>query len=1199
MKYLICLASLWFFINQSLYAQEYTNQCEMLFDNGIATHSPGRIRLDYGSWLPNSGVSLAASDISQSRYGGACSGEQCTATGIPAAGFPDISAKLREAADKKTGTLRLYFADELRWSPRQGQYFHKIKLDSFSTLYLEPGDYWVNRLILKYISNIRIIGKGQVRIFANKVTLSEGAYIGNESHSDRLLIVTDSLSAGAFSQVSGFVYSHRRTRLLPFAGLYGALSAGSARLFYGSEVIYQKRKLKRLDYGWICDLDNDGIYDKFDSDADGDGYSNKEEEQAGSSPFDASDIPKDSDGDGIPDYLDDDIDGDGYSNEEELAKGTDPYDPKDFPQPIPPEVILTTASGSTVSSNQFILTGRIRQGSGDIDRATIENVQTQKSSPLSLNDAGFFSFEMTLSPGLNQYRVVVDASDGVNDQQEWSITYQPPFSVDLIAPADGTTSDHERLTVSIELTAVDENTIVKLAGIPVPLKQEIAGRRYLYQGEVTLQPGENNVSISALSGQNYIDKSLSYRYQPADSAAYPAPVISVIAPEAVSRTSSGSVLFVADVTSNVGRMSADINGEAVNLQALGNNKYSISSSVALDDGVNLLQLNITDALGQSSTQQVEVEQDSNAPQIQLDALIVKPPAVNNISSATAVISGVVADDDISYLRVNGQQVELNKTGEGYHFEYAARFPALQNTTVEIEVADDLGNRRRQDLYYYRDTALSMSWISPTFPASWYHETGTGYPFAIRLHDAAGTEQFSADISGEEISLTKTGDLLTGVFPPSLDKGSYTVTVSASTNNGKQINIEGDIDVISREDIPVEILAVKPEHQSSFAEPDVPLQVNFNRPVDPAKIQITARRTLNGMTYLNLDESGTDFLYAKGHQLQQVNVHREAISGGLSMLNEDSVALLYPDSSLGYGAEISWEVSYDGEEVGRYNFTTRDLPTFIQGGVVDTLGQQRSNVTIELKELGLVTTTNNDGSFSFGYQLPASENIAGGNYTLRINGSDKDSSLGTAEYPITVSGSRRNKLPLIRVPNVDRQIDWKPVISGKSSVYLAGGDFKIHRSGAQINIPSDQKALHVQFIPAEYSVRKIMQGLPVNWLYQIQPFGITTTGAVELEIKLPKRNGTYNYLAMKDGESRYSLLVAYNPDKDLIEPVGVGKIEDYVFTTDKPVTLPSLDYIGFAYPLPAHQTYFKQYLEKTMSFSELVSRVTREISGPGR
>ena len=1199
MKYLICLASLWFFINQSLYAQEYTNQCERLFDNGIATHSPGRIRLDYGSWLPNSGVSLAASDVSQSRYGGACSGEQCTATGIPAAGFPDISAKFREAADKKTGTLRLYFADELRWSARQGQYFHKIKLDSFSTLYLDPGDYWVDRLRLKYMSNIQVIGKGQVRIFANKVTLSTGAYIGNKGHSDRLLVVTDSMSAGAFAQVSGFVYSHGRTRLLPFASLHGALSADNARLYYGSEVIYQKRKLSRLDYGWICDLDNDGIYDKFDSDADGDGYSNKEEEQAGSSPFDDSDIPKDTDDDGIPDYLDDDIDGDGYSNEDELAKGTDPYDPKDFPQPVPPEIILATASGSTVLSNQFILNGRVHQGSGVIDRATIENIQTQKSSPLSLNDTGFFVFEMELSPGLNQYRIVVDSSDGVTDQQEWSITYQPPFSVDLITPVNGTTSDQERLTVSIELTATDENTIVKLAGTPLPLKEVVAERRYLYQGDITLLPGENNISISALSGQNYIDKSMIYRYQPADSAAYPSPLISIIAPETEARTSSGSVLVVADVTSNVGRLVADINSEAVSVQVLGNDKYSISSSVALDDGVNLLQLTITDALGQSSTQQVQVEQDSTAPQIQLDAPIVNPPGINNISSATAVISGVVADDDISYLRVNGQQAELNKTGEGYRFEYAARFPALQNTIVEIEVADDLGNRRRHDLYYYRDTALSMSWISPTFPTSWYHETGTGYPFAIRLHEAAGTEQFSADISGQEITLTKTGDLLTGVFPPSLNKGSYTVTVSASMSNGKQINIEGDIDVISREDIPVEILAVKPEHQSSFAEPDVPLQVNFNRPVDPARIQITARRTLNGMTYLNLDEPGTDFLYAKGHQLQEVNVHREAISGGISMLNEDSVALLYPDNSLGYSATVSWEVSYDGEEVGRYNFTTRELPTFIQGGVIDTLGQQRSNVTVELKELGLVTKTNNDGSFSFGYQLPANENIAAGNYTLRINGSDKDSSLGTAEYPITVSGSRRNKLPLIRVPNVDQQIDWNPVISGQNSIYLADGDLKIHRSDTQINIPSNQKALHVQFIPAEYSVRNIMQGLPVNWFYQIQPFGVTTIGAIELEIRLPKRNGTYNYLAMIDGEARYSLLVAYNPDKDLIEPIGVGKIEDYVFTTDRPVRPPSLDYIGFTYPMPNNQPYFKEYLKGSMSFSELVSKVTQDISEPGR
>jgi len=39
----------------------------------------------------------------------------------------------------------------------------------------------------------------------------------------------------------------------------------------------------------------------------------------------------DTDGDDIPDSLDSDIDNDGYSNEEELEAGTDPYDKDDHP----------------------------------------------------------------------------------------------------------------------------------------------------------------------------------------------------------------------------------------------------------------------------------------------------------------------------------------------------------------------------------------------------------------------------------------------------------------------------------------------------------------------------------------------------------------------------------------------------------------------------------------------------------------------------------------------------------------------------------------------------------------------------------------------------------------------------------------------------------------------------------------------------
>ena len=116
-----------------------------------------------------------------------------------------------------------------------------------------------------------------------------------------------------------------------------------------------------------ADLDADGLGDLCDSDIDGDGFTNTDEEACGTDPRDVTDFPSDLDGDGSPDCVDpdrdgdgildvndncvstpntdqadydsdglgdlcdSDMDGDGFSNETEIACGTNPLDFNDFP----------------------------------------------------------------------------------------------------------------------------------------------------------------------------------------------------------------------------------------------------------------------------------------------------------------------------------------------------------------------------------------------------------------------------------------------------------------------------------------------------------------------------------------------------------------------------------------------------------------------------------------------------------------------------------------------------------------------------------------------------------------------------------------------------------------------------------------------------------------------------------------------------
>ena len=73
------------------------------------------------------------------------------------------------------------------------------------------------------------------------------------------------------------------------------------------------------------------VFHGTDADADGDGWSNEEENLCGSMVNDPNSTPDDVDGDGTCDAMDEDIDGDGWSNVSELACGADAYDPLSLP----------------------------------------------------------------------------------------------------------------------------------------------------------------------------------------------------------------------------------------------------------------------------------------------------------------------------------------------------------------------------------------------------------------------------------------------------------------------------------------------------------------------------------------------------------------------------------------------------------------------------------------------------------------------------------------------------------------------------------------------------------------------------------------------------------------------------------------------------------------------------------------------------
>ena len=1226
----------------------YVNQCATVFTNGMQSHSLGTIKIGRGAYMQNgSSAELFSKKVRLHRRTGneSCGTQACSANGLGSTAMPPYSfikyqadygkhknnnrhgkisghsGKVNDKRYPKYKQLGHNFSHD-RWfelvnilgseynniiikpfstatfAHSGGQFVaKKIVASAGTTLRLKPGDYWVENFHLSMGSSIERNGIGQIRIFTRNFTGSFANDVGDEQSPNHTLIISERTKLGAVSNIYAFVYADKKIKIGYGSNIVGALSAKNIVLKSYAKVDFPSDKVPSINFAWLCDFDADGIYDGIDTDADNDGFDDELEIQAGSDTFDAQSVPADLDLDGTPDVIDDDIDGDGYSNQRELENGTDPYDETSF-QPAPPSIALTIESGQIIEQEKIYISGLVTFGDLNIAKLFAYNINNpDQIKIISLNSDGSFISQLNLVEGLNEFEVLVEDTQGTQTQILFSVTYVVPFQILSITPGNSTEFSQQQITIvadiksNLELQLRINNQLAE--------QQVISENTYRYSLIYSLAPGLNIIEFVVLNGKKTLKQTLEYTFQPADMSLYPAPLINVLTPNNNTRTAQEQQPLTVSIESNVGGLTASMNGLPVDVSANGDGIYSIARSLYLEEGHNQYTIEITDALGQGSLQTLELYKDTLAPQITLKQDYLKPPEVNTLLSNSVIIKGSVVADDLASLSIAGQQVTLQQIDEtNYEFEQTVKIAVNQDALIAIQAKDTLANSSTQAYYFHATSNLTMDWVTPLFPVQWILEMGTQRPFAIKLKDASGGENYNIELAGPQqntnIAFTKINDLLTGSFSEITQKGEYHVKVTASENGQRLTQMINKLTVISQDDLPIKITQVVPVAESRNLEPDAAMQVNFNRPVDVNKLSIVARRTLHGKTYVNLDASGVDFLHAKGMQLLQVDVDREIVNGNLSILPSDSAFIFYPSQDLGYNAKIEWIISYDGKELSKQRFTTRSLPTVIDGGVKDTFTQSIEGITVEIEELGLKTITNNDGGYAFGYGATANNNIPAGRYHMLINRDYSYPKLGEVRIPVDIKAGRRNQLPLLRVPNISDQVQWINVPRDATEVRLAQGELDIQLSaGTRLNFPGTHRGIHAQFIPSSNLVRDVYPGSAPLWFYQLQPFGIKASGPLQIKMKVPALNGSTAYMMTQPGETKYSFLLGYNPAKNIIEPVGVVKIYDGFMETLNPIQPASMDYFGYTHTKPEYQEQFKLYVNNEISFIELMAKVTVE------
>ena len=183
-----------------------------------------------------------------------------------------------------------------------------------------------------------------------------------------------------------------------------------------------------------------------DADADGDGWSDEEENLCGSLLNDPNSTPLDSDNDGTCDAMDDDIDGDTWSNVSELICGTDPYNPLSIPTADTDsdgmcDDIDMDDDGDGVEDNMdaFPLDEQAWQdtdGDGKADetyKPMCCNFQTDDFEDPNLNS----TFQWDLGTGTPWYKQNLTSNSGSYSLRSGSINDSSMSSISLVVATEG------------------------------------------------------------------------------------------------------------------------------------------------------------------------------------------------------------------------------------------------------------------------------------------------------------------------------------------------------------------------------------------------------------------------------------------------------------------------------------------------------------------------------------------------------------------------------------------------------------------------------------------------------------------------------------------------------------------------------------------------------------------------------------------
>ena len=870
-----------------------------------------------------------------------------------------------------------------------------------------------------------------------------------------------------------------------------------------------------------------------------------------------------------------------------------------------PSITLDGGNSRTVNAEQIILNGVVADSGSGIKMLTVQNDRYSGITFTASITDDRFVIEVPLKTGVNGLTLV--ATDNAANQSQASISVNREIAaaprIEIISPQSATVTQNQQLNINGIIYSSQPSTDLRVefnSQQIFPSAGTLEGTHTFSFNNVLLQSGINILSVRVDSPLGSDVTQTQVSYQTASSNEVDAvPIILMASPNNFLVTPENQISVVGSATSSKGVASVSVNGEQIVLG--GATQTSLSFNTLIDmslqaEGEVAINVIATDAEGASTTQTLTVIKDTQSPQIILsDASLQAEPAVNTVNANPYLLSGTVSDANIASLSINNQSVNLlpGISANQYTFEAALTLPAAENQLLNIVARDQAGLQTQQGLILYADVSVGIKFIAPLENealliagdsttlevTAQFTDWLEGYQALItHQQDAAQTMNVNGAVAQASLTIPNT-------------EGRHSISIKVQDASGKLLaEATTFVNVTNAAQIPLQVSNSDPANQQMGVEPHLPISVYFNRPINRSLIEVNVYETFTGETY-DLDAlEGKSALENQEIKFKQVDRNYQAVLGGLAFYPEDTLVSFYPSREFSYGATVYVDVIYDGTVLAKQSYKVRALPTFLQGSIMNNFNEPLQQIRVSIPALNREVLSDNQGNYGFGYGDTAQNTLPAGRYKMIFNPGLVNRHYGTLERWVIIEAGRVSKLPLAQLTFINANTPFERINSGEPAS-LHGGDLQVDFSNATVYFPDGRKQgdINVQMLElGGLSYSALPSAIP-HWMYSIQPMGIAVNGTVNLAFTMPTLNGEYNYLP---AEGSYVVLLGFNNQSELFEPIGAGMIENRRVLSTQAIELADLSYLGYALVVPDNAAILKDYAEGNISLNALKSALSQ-------